>query len=205
MGYPENTFLDAFNRNVKVQVQESVSANPVAIALIRFMEETLRIRAILAINQQDKDSRYNDCCSLVWRGDASNLLHELVEVASRLNIDVYQKAWPKSHNALSYKLGLASADLKEFGISVHRGTDTKTKLRYVEVRKTSSPPSPSSVASDIEENRAQDTDEKGDDLYAGSPPGDDVVERSPPENPQNHAQNEKSYDGDVIYRASNHY
>jgi hypothetical protein len=203
MGYPENTFLDAFNRNVKVQVQESVSANPVAITLIRFMEETLRIRAILAIGPKDNDSRYNDYCSLIWRGDASSLLHELVNVAAMNNIDVYQKAWPKSHNALSYKLGLASADLKEFGISVHRGTDTKTKLRYIEIRKTSSLPSPSSVASDIEENHAQHASEKGDDLNTRPPPGDDVTLGSSPKSPENRAQNENGddgYDGDGLFR-----
>jgi hypothetical protein len=182
IGYSENTFLDAFNRNVKVQVQESVSANPVAIVLIRFMEETLKIRQILTIKAQDKDSHYNDYCSLIWRGDASTLLYELVNVAAMHNIDVYQKAWPKSHNSLSYKLGLASADLKEFGISVLKGTDAKTKLRYIEVRKTSSLPPPSSVSSDISENHAQNT-EKGCDLNQGWPPSYDVVESSPPKIP----------------------
>jgi hypothetical protein len=174
MGYPEDTFLEAFNRNVKARVEESVSSNPVAVALIKFME--------------DKE---------VWKGDATGLLSELVTTAAGLNIDVYQKTWPRSHNALSYKLALANADLKELGVSVSRGTDTKTKLRFIEIRKTSSPSSPSSVASDIEENRAQIDSYVGDDPKTGSPPaGDDPSHRPPPENPENHTQNGKSCDGD---------
>jgi hypothetical protein len=36
----------------------------------------------------------------------------------------------------------------------------------------------------------------GDDPKTGSPPSDDPQKRPPPENPENHAQNGKSYDGD---------
>ena len=57
MGYEDNAFIDAFDNNIQLQVQEAISANFVASAIVKFME--------------DKDK---------WEGTATALLTKLETV-----------------------------------------------------------------------------------------------------------------------------
>jgi hypothetical protein len=88
MGYDDNRFLNAYYKNIQLQVDEAIAANLVSNAIIKFME--------------DKNE---------WTGTATELLTGLQEAATELKINVNAKAWPKGANVLSGRLNEVKTSL----------------------------------------------------------------------------------------------
>jgi hypothetical protein len=97
MGYDDNDFLKAYDKNIQSQTEEAIAANLVSSAIIKFME--------------DKNE---------WSGTATELLARLEELAtSELMINVSAtKQWPKAANALSGRLKEVKTNLRESGIII---------------------------------------------------------------------------------------
>ncbi|HKU50615.1 MAG TPA: hypothetical protein VJP79_11735 [Nitrososphaera sp.] len=119
MGHPEGAFLAAYYRNIGLQTQEAIEANPIALCLSKFMA-----------NKSE------------WAGTASNLLTQLELMAVDLQMNTkFLEGWPKAPNALSRRLNEVSTNLRETGIVIERPTDTSSNTRLVQIRKIS-PESP---------------------------------------------------------------
>ena len=131
MGYPPGAFTKAYSDNTKLQTVEVLEASPVAVALIKLME--------------NRDS---------W-GPAppSHLLEDLVGVATQEKIDTKGRLWPKAPNSLSRRLNEVKTNLRVMGIEIMKDTNPKTNTALVEIRKK--PPVP--PGSPECENRVQTT------------------------------------------------
>jgi hypothetical protein len=169
MGYKNNEFIDAFNKNIKIQVQEAIAANPIGTTLVRLME----------VRSDD------------WKGTATELLGELEPVATDLKINTSHKSWPKSPSILSRRLNEVKTNLREVGIIIDNGSRGST-VRAINIRKVSSLPSLPSH----DGNRAQSTSDNHDgtlrnDVIVGST--DEVPSQK---DSQNRAQNRVYDDSD---------
>lgn len=160
LGNKPDEFLSAYYRNIGLQTQEAVEANPVAQAIGRFM--------------QDKDA---------WSGSFAGLLDELVQVASNeLKIDTNRiKSWPKSPSLLSRRINEVKTNLRQLGIVVETIT-TSTNTRLVTICKML----PMPPERPIPENQTRIQPEKPGDTFGKTT----INPEMPPEdNDQNHAQN----------------
>ena len=176
MGYKNNKFLDAYYRNIDLQVEEAIASNPVGTGIAKLMEA-------------DETQ-----CPWRWKGTMSELLVELEQAADVLKINRHSKSWPKAPNSLSRRINEIKTNLREIGIMIDSsGTrDSKTKVKTIEIRKVSLLPLPSLQ----DENRAQiagDTGNDIDDRGTIISSGDEI---SLPEIPKNHAQNDTGNDSD---------
>lgn len=86
-------FLKAYLNNQKKANQEAVESNPVATALIKYMDENLN-----------------------FNGTVSSLLIHLKQVAEVENIDTTSKLWAKEPNVLSRRLNEMKSNLELEGI-----------------------------------------------------------------------------------------
>lgn len=89
-------FMEALNNSHSNMVDETIDAEPVAIAILRLMAE-----------------------KKVWKGTASDLLEKLDDCIKQ-SCNKFPN-WPKLPNQLSRKLGRVSAFLREKGIQVEKG------------------------------------------------------------------------------------
>ncbi len=112
MGIPQEKFVRAYYENVKFQHEEAVEADPVANAVIEFM---------------DKDQ------SPYWIGTPSSLYSELSELAKGMNFQ--NKHWPSSSSALSKRLKKLSYNLGEVGIVIEYPPRTTTSRMIKITRK----------------------------------------------------------------------
>jgi hypothetical protein len=129
LGYPENAFLNAYNKNIAAQNDKASESSLVATAIIEFM------------NSKTK-----------WEGTATELLNELESVAGSLKIKTKNnKFWPSAPNTLSRKLNEVKTNLREVGIIIERPVDTTTNTRRIEIRKIS----PERPVSPEDPNQAQ--------------------------------------------------
>lgn len=139
MGYNDKEFLNAYYNNIDLQIEEAIEANPVGNAILKFMEYKQH-----------------------WKGTATELLTELVEVANELKINTHDKSWPKAPNTLSRRIKEVKTNLREIGIIIDNSgaRDSKTKVKAIEIRKISLLPLPSLPG----ENHAQITSDNGNDI-----------------------------------------
>jgi hypothetical protein len=86
-------FLEAYINNQKTANDEAVESNPVALAVIKFM------------NFHNK-----------WKGTVATLLGQLRDVAHRENIDTNSKLWANEPNVLSRRLKEVKSNLESFGV-----------------------------------------------------------------------------------------
>ena len=180
LGYPENAFLNAYNKNIAAQNDKALESSLVATAIIKFVE------------LKEEEER--------WIGTSSKLLHELQQVAEMINIDTRSRMWPKAPNILSRRLNEIITNLREIGIRIERPIDTTTNTTLIEIRKES----PKHPVSPEDPNQAQLQLENSGDI-AGNinsiSPG-----ISPPTNSENQAQNSSSGDtgdiGDILHTSS---
>jgi hypothetical protein len=111
MGYPENSFIDAFDKNIKLQAKEAIASNTVATAITKFTEHLYSIgsrnASILAEKLHDGAN-----CSLFWIGTPTKLLQVLKMVAEEYGIDVHGKSWPKASNSLSRQIAYVKTSLR---------------------------------------------------------------------------------------------
>ena len=113
MGYPDNTFLYAYYKNIGLQTEQAIEASPVAVAIKEFMSS----------------KKY-------WKGTATELLDELEKIAEDLKIKIKNnRQWPGAPNSLSRKLNEVKTNLREIGILIERPTDTKNNTILVEILK----------------------------------------------------------------------
>jgi hypothetical protein len=191
IGYDDNKFIDAFDKNIELQVQEAIAANPVGSAIIRFIEE-LEVRARNGvIIKEDCNSIW---CSLLWTGTATELLVSLEEIAvSKLKINTHAKLWPKAANTLSRRINEIKTNLREVGITIDRCfIDEKKKSKGIKICKVSSEPSEPSET----ESHAQVISDISDDTYDDPTIVSTEDKVSSEEIPKNHAQIRPSDDTD---------
>jgi hypothetical protein len=87
MGFDDNKFISAFDKNIELQVQEAIAANVVGNAIIKLMEELEnKTRSYVTI----KEDCNSNCCSLLWKGTATDLFLKLEETAARLKINTHK-------------------------------------------------------------------------------------------------------------------
>jgi hypothetical protein len=142
IGNKDMAFIEAYNRNIQLQTQQVLESNIIAPIVVKFME--------------NKSS---------WIGTATELLGYMEDIAESLRINTKSRAYPKSPQVLTKKLNEIKATLGEIGISITKGKDSGTKMRFIEICKI---PSPSSTSSP-DKNYTQITDFNGDDI------GDDTT------------------------------
>ncbi len=161
LGYPENAFLNTYYKNMAEQNNQALESSPVASAITKLID-----------------------LKKEWKGNATDLLYELEQIAEKLKIDTKRtKLWPKAPNILSRRLNEVKTNLREIGIIIERATDSSTNITLIEIRKIS----PESLVSPERNNQAQNEPDN-----AGDTAGDtNIVARqvSPEKNNQNQAQN----------------
>lgn len=117
LGYTQKEFVDAYEANISLQNEQSIHENPVALALIEF------------INKEKQ-----------WQGTASELKKELEDVAFQEQIETRSKYWPKAPNVLVRRLNEVLSNLEAGGVHMRfERPDAKRKLIILE--KQSSQPS----------------------------------------------------------------
>jgi hypothetical protein len=148
MGYPEIKFLDAYYKNIGLQTEEALEANPVGTTVRMFMDSKMKVLCRGCYNSSSiLEFVKNEMEITRWyRGTFSGLLKDLEIVAQRLNINTRSKQWPKSPNYLSRRLNEVRTNLREVGITIERFIDASRNTRLVEICKVSyiSPVSPES-------------------------------------------------------------
>lgn len=95
IGVDENDFLTAYSMNRVQQTDEAINASPVASAIYALM--------------LDRD---------FWKGNATQLLDELLQIIGPLGISADAKKWPKSANAIARRIPHISTSLQEIGIEI---------------------------------------------------------------------------------------
>ena len=133
MGHKDNEFLEAYNRNTQLQIDEVIASSEVATCLMYMM--------FTKYGESKGDYREE------WIGTPSALLGELNIVAETedLNIDISDRYWPKAAYVLTMRLKEIAPTLKEKGLEIdfliNQGEE---KSRGIRIRKTSplSPLSP---------------------------------------------------------------
>lgn len=141
MGYPEGAFLSAYYKNIGMQTQEAIEANPVALCINLFMRDRSE-----------------------WAGSTKELYEELEKIAEEQKINTARmEGWPKAPNALSRRLNEVKTNLRDIGIVIERIKDTTTNINIVQIRKISpESPEPSTTTilakdttGDIEDNKPE--------------------------------------------------
>jgi hypothetical protein len=94
LGHKKEDFLSAYAENISMQTETALNENIVATAIISFME--------------NKDE---------WKGVATGLLRELNNHAFLVDINTYEKYWPKASNVLMRKLNEIKISLRDVGIN----------------------------------------------------------------------------------------
>jgi hypothetical protein len=201
MGYPENKFLDAYYKNIGLQTEEALEANPVGMTVRMFMDSKMKVLCRGCYNSSSiLEFVKNEMEITRWyRGAFSGLLKDLEIVAQRLNINTRSKQWPKSPNYLSRRLNEVKTNLREVGVTIEGFTDACRNTRLVEICKVSyiSPVSPESQV-----HAPKQLENTGDTRSSGGmvSPTEKV---SPEKNEPNYAQNSGSGDthdtGDTLH------
>jgi hypothetical protein len=144
MGNADHVFLEAYARNVGLQTQEAIQANPVAQCIVKLMAK-------------------HD--GPVWVGYAATLLEELEQIATNdLKMKNLQnnKSWPKAPNALTRGLNKVVTNLLEVGIAIKRFDDTSSHTTMIQIEKISPENAPKNTPetpeSPKDQNRAQNGD-----------------------------------------------
>jgi hypothetical protein len=116
LGIGRDKFLEYYKENIAAPNQEAINANPIATAIVAFMD---------TIPENKKELTMSD------------LYHELGQVALSEHIDTSpgNKAWPKAPAALSRRPKLLMSNLLDVGISVkiYTATSGKNKNRSIVV------------------------------------------------------------------------
>ena len=113
IGHENNKYLDAYYRNIDIQVEEAIASNLVGNAIIKLMERLeAKTRSYVTIKEDCK----SNWCSLLWKGTATELLADLESVAAELKINTRHKTWPKAPNSLSRRINEVKTNLREIGI-----------------------------------------------------------------------------------------
>jgi hypothetical protein len=130
MDNKDNDFLDVYNRNTQLQIDEVIESSEVAICLMYMM--------FTKYGKDGGDPREE------WTGTPSALLGELNYVAATtdLNIDTSGRYWPKAAHILTMRLNEIAPTLKEKCLEiehlVNQGEDHSKGIRIRKVVSTAS-------------------------------------------------------------------
>src|SRR5438067_8396941 len=126
IGHKNNKFLDAYYRNIDIQVGEAIASNPVGNAIIKLMERLEnKTRSYVTINE-DCNSNW---CSVLWKGSATELLRGLESIAAELKINTRHEPWPKAPNSPSRRINEVKTNLREIGVVIDTGVRDSTKVK----------------------------------------------------------------------------
>jgi hypothetical protein len=119
LGNEKGAFLQAYQNNINLQIEEIIESSQVATCLVHWFDEIWSNTAITS-----KEERTDE-----WKGTATELLQILENVAESLKVSIVTKYWPKSPSSLSKRLNEIAVTLKEIGISIEfvRGDRGKTR------------------------------------------------------------------------------
>jgi hypothetical protein len=135
MGYPEDEFINVYERNRRIQTDEIIESSQVASCLMYMM--------FTKYGETNGDFRPE------WEGTSSALLGEFRAIAEAdadgLNIDTRDRQWPKNASVLSRRVHELETTLKEAGLEIifYKSNDRK-RTRKIKICKI---PSESSVSS----------------------------------------------------------
>jgi hypothetical protein len=108
-GYSGEDFIEAYSRNIEVQHDEAIEANPVAQTIVEFMIE--------------RDA---------WRGTAAEL-HSLLSIVA-FKLQIFQsRGWPRDAARLGRALTTIAPNLLAKGIELER---SRSKDRLITISKT---------------------------------------------------------------------
>ena len=172
MGYENNKFIKAFNKNIEIQTEEAIAANIVANSIVKLMEQ---------LDDRIKQESQNTAAwySLLWIGTATTLLSELEDIAKGLRINTNGKSWPKAPHSLSRRINEVKTNLKEVGIIVDRYClNQKTKARGIKICKIASEASEASE----NENQAQNSSDLSDGIITTTKYRSKIASDKIPEN-----------------------
>jgi hypothetical protein len=130
LGIGGKKFLDAYYRNIGRANEEAISANPVAAAIVTFM--------------QGRNT---------WEGTAAELLDRLEEVAGSERINTKSRAWPQAANSLTRRLKQVKSNLLDAGISYDIGRNSENRAVII-LRRIPENTSGTSGTSGTQENQA---------------------------------------------------
>jgi hypothetical protein len=155
MGNEDMAFINAYNRNIQLQTEQILESNIIAPIIVKFMEN-----------------------KTMWTGSATELLGYMEPISEEMRISTKSRAYPKGPSVLTKRLNEIKSTLEEIGITITKGHDSKTKLRFITICKVSSLPYPASP----DKNQAQITSDFSDGKVTVASPV------SSPNEGQNHAQ-----------------
>ena len=190
MGYDPMEFVNAYNENIGRQNIEVLEANLLAQAIVKFVE-----------------SWYDEGKKVCWEGSTKEALEQLNKIAQIYKIDTSAKAWPKAPNYLTRRLRPILSNLREglgINIVIDRQTTSSNGENYsdnnnnsrkkntstIRIEKVSPLPPPSPPS----QNQAQNHNENGGGTLTNEGNTSTQLQVSPPDNPQNYAQNIESGD-----------
>jgi len=150
LGNKPYEFTKLYGDNIRGKNEEVVRSNPVAAAIMEFMEA--------------RDS---------WTGLATPLLTELVGVAEKLKLDIRDKSWPKAPHTLTRRIRELLSSLRDVGVGVRFDYPAK---RQIEICKVASK---APEASNTNDSRGLNDDATAGapPQYRQSSVGNNVVER----------------------------
>jgi 5S rRNA maturation endonuclease (ribonuclease M5) len=113
IGVPKETLSEALEQNASRHHDDIVQDDPVAAALLEFVEEE----------------------RTPWKGTASVLYECLVKTAARMSLDK-GKSWPRAANTLSKRLRVLKVSLDACGITVVFSREAgKERTKYISITK----------------------------------------------------------------------
>lgn len=155
LGNKDGVFLEAFQNNRKVQIEQIIESSQVATCLTYYVDNNADIFDKLGVDELPKWG---------FEGTASELLDILQLIAPSLGIDARNKWWPKAPNALSRRLNEIAHTLREAGIEIEFLTSVgRDRVRNIRIRKVSS----ISTVSSQDQKQAQKSADIHDDISNG--------------------------------------
>jgi hypothetical protein len=125
MSYPDNEFLDAYERNRQIQVDEIVESSQVATVLVYMMFE----------KYGDKD---------IWEGTPTALYGEIINIVNtdankeppELNINYNDRYFPKNAKQFGSRLNEIIPTLKDKGLEITRYKESdRLRTRKIKICK----------------------------------------------------------------------
>ena len=152
IGNKDGAFLEAFENNRKIQIEQIIESSQVATCLTYYVDNNADVFDKLGVDGLPNWG---------FEGTASELLENLQLIAPSLGIDTRNKWWPKAPNALSRRLNEIAHTLREAGIEIEFLTSVgRDRVRNIRIRKIPSIPSKSSQ----NEKQAQKSTDNDDDI-----------------------------------------
>jgi hypothetical protein len=125
LGKQPEDFINAYEKKVKMQIEEAAHSSPVATVLLDWLE------FLFAKGSLD---------SKKWEGTPSELYSALLKRAKDLGMSTRQKVWPKAPHVLVRQLNELAPSLKMLGWEVVTGIKSGSKRR-ININSVSSVPS----------------------------------------------------------------